>query len=103
MLSLSYRFAFSATNCAGEVVSTSMAACPELIRYAAVNSNACAAPLECIDSASTSPVNLPSSAGWRTTGLVTGADNVGSATAVGTLGMPSISGSGRGPPKPDGG
>jgi hypothetical protein len=27
----------------------------------------CAAPLLCIDSASTSPLNLPSSLGWRTT------------------------------------
>ena len=36
-------------------------------------------------------------------GPVTGADSVGSATAVGTRGIPSISGSGRGPPKPPGG
>ena len=36
-------------------------------------------------------------------GRVTGADNEGRATAVGTRGMPSISGSGRGPPNPAGG
>jgi hypothetical protein len=36
-------------------------------------------------------------------GPVTGADSVGSATAVGTRGIPSISGSGRGPPNPPGG
>src|SRR5215203_6188330 len=54
----------------GLVVRISTAAWPEDIVYVDVNSNMCAAPLPCIDSASTRPLNNRVLAGRLTTSRV---------------------------------